>query len=217
MAATQHNVDPFTTNDKDISQPMLKIIHKNLRLILSLDVYPNELQLLVQILNNSGLSFAFYGTFSSPIQWLSLVSSMVLYNNKTIVVNFQITLSKTKKLIKKQFAQILNLPSLGNIYEFSTDQVIHMFNEIGHQHTLVNISSFKKSSLPYIWSFLFGIVLRCLTGRSSGIDKAKLKVYSVMARMYYGLNVDYASLLWEELGTYISHSKLVNRVSSAKF
>lgn len=118
---------------------------------------------------------------------------MNVYNKTTKVVTFQISQAKTKKLTKKQFAQILKLPSSCTFYEVSTDYVIHMFNEMGHQPTLMNISSFEKSSLPYVWSFLFGIVLRCLTRMSYGLDKAKLGVYSVVDSLYYGLNVDYAS------------------------
>lgn len=89
---------------------------------------------------------------------------------------------------------------------------------MGHQPTLVNISSFKKTSqLPSIWSFLFGIILRCLTRRSYGLDKAKPEVYSVMVGLYYGLNVDYASLLWEEFGTSIFHCKPSTGVASPRF
>lgn len=59
-----------------------------------------------------------------------------------------------------------------------------MFNEMGHQPTFTRISHFKKSSLPCIWIF-FGIVLHCLTGRTSGLDKAKLEVYTIVAGLYY--------------------------------
>lgn len=38
-----------------------------------------------------------------------------------------------------------------------------------------------------------------------------------MSGLYYGLNVDYASPLWEEFGISISHTKLATRVSSAQF
>lgn len=68
-----------------------------------------------------------------------------------------------------------------------------------------------------MWSFLFGIVLRCLTGRSSGIVKAKLEVYSISARLYYDLNGDYVTYLWEEFGTSIMHTNLVNGVLGARF
>lgn len=49
------------------------------------------------------------------------------------------------------------------------------------------------------------------------LDKSKLEVYPVMERLYDGLNVDYASLLWKEFRISISHTKLSTSVSSARF
>lgn len=89
---------------------------------------------------------------------------------------------------------------------------------MGHQSTLTGIIHFKKSRLPCIWSFLFGIVLWFLIGRrSSGLNKDNLEVYSIMTWLYYGLDVDYASHLREEFGTSISHTNLTNCFSSVRF
>lgn len=115
------------------------------------------------------------------------------------MVTFHLTNLQSKKLTRKQFAQILRLPTSGTLYEVMNDQVIYMFNEMGHQPTFTAINHFKKSNLPCVLSFLFGIVLRCLTGRSFLLDKAKLEVYSVMEGLYYGLNFDYASLYGKNL------------------
>lgn len=101
MAAIQHNVDQVTTNDDDISQPMMKIMHTNIHLILSLDMYLNELQMIVQTLNTYVLSFALYGSFSILMQWLSLAASTTVYNKTTKVVTSHISSSKTKNLIQK--------------------------------------------------------------------------------------------------------------------
>lgn len=50
-----------------------------------------------------------------------------------------------------------------------------------------------------------------------GWIKVKLEVYPIMVGLYYGVNVDYASLLCEEFGNSISHSKLAYGVLSASF
>lgn len=88
---------------------------------------------------------------------------------------------------------------------------------MGHQPIHTRICHYKKSSLPCLWSFLFGIALRCITRWSSRLDKAKLEIYSLLARLYYGLNVDYATYPWEEFGTSITHTNISNCVSSACF
>lgn len=51
-----------------------------------------------------------------------------------------------------------------------------MFNEMDNQTILTKISEFKKSSLPFMWNFLFDIYLHCLTGSTVGLDKARLEV-----------------------------------------
>ena len=133
------------------------------------------------------------------MELLSFAGSTAVFNKTTKVVTFHLMNLKSMKLNQKQFSQILQLPTFGTFYEVMNDQVIYMFKEMGHQPTLTAISHFKKSSLPCVWGFLFGIVMRCLTRRSSGLDKAKLEVYFVMAGLYYGLNVDYASFIRNNL------------------
>lgn len=97
------------------------------------------------------------------------------------VVTFQLSTEKKFTLNKKMFDQILKLLNVGRFYEDSNEQVIRMFNEMGYQPTLTKISNFKKSSLLCIWNFLFGIFHRCLTGRTVGLDKAKLQIYTMVA------------------------------------
>ena len=70
-----------------------------------------------------------------------------------------------------------------------------MFNEMGHHPTLSVVSHFKKSNLPEVCRFFFGFILRCLARRIFGLDKAKLKFYTIIVGLYYGLNVVYASFL----------------------
>ncbi|CAH1422229.1 unnamed protein product [Lactuca virosa] len=155
MVAPHHTTDSTTTNEEDVSQPLMKIQTTNIHLVPYLDQYPNALRMLVQTFNNSVLSTTRSWSFSIRIEWLALAGSTVLFKKTTNMVSFQLSNSKTKKLTQKQFAQILKLPVSGTNYEVSNDQVLHMFNEMGHQPTLTGISHFKISSLPYMWSFFW--------------------------------------------------------------
>lgn len=78
----------------------------------------------------------------------------------------------------------MKLPYTSPVYEVTNEQVLFMFNEIGHQPPLTGISQFRKSSLPYMWNFVFVIILRYLIDRSSGLDRAKLKLYAMIAGLY---------------------------------
>lgn len=104
----------------------------------------------------------------------------------------------SKHLTRKQFTQILRLPLKGQFETPTTDQILDMFNEMGNQTPITLVSSFKKENLPSIWNFFFRIKLRCLTGQSTGMEKSKHQFYSVVAGLYYNMQVDYALLLWAE-------------------
>lgn len=80
---------------------------------------------------------------------LSLAASTTVFNKTTKVLTFQISSSKMKKFTRKQFAKILKLPTLGNFYEVSSDQVIHMFNEMRHQPCLLNTRGIQKTFLCF--------------------------------------------------------------------
>lgn len=88
MAASPRNVDHTTTNVEEVSQPMMIIQHTNLRLVPSLEAYPEELQMLIQTLNNSILSYALVALFVVPMELLSLVALIAVYNKTTKVVTF---------------------------------------------------------------------------------------------------------------------------------
>lgn len=132
-------------------------------------------------------------SLSVPMRWLSLAASMTVFNKSYKVVTFQLMNYKKYKLTKKQFARILKTPNTGQFYEVTNEQVVHTFNELVHQPPLKGLSLFRKTVLPCIWNFLFSIFLCCLTSRSSGLDKAKLEVYAMIARLYYDRDVDFVT------------------------
>lgn len=92
-----------------------------------------------------------------------------------------------------------------------------MFNEMGYNPPILVVSSSKKSSLLIMWNFFSRVTLRCLIGRSLGLDKAKLQFYFVMVVLYYGMKFDYASLLWDKFITYIKNLEKSTEIINARF
>ena len=90
-----------------------------------------------------------------------------------------------------------------------------MFNEMGYQPTLTKISEFKKFGLLCMWNFFFGIYLRCLTGRTVGLDKGRFEVYAMVARLYYDFSVDYATQLWNEFVNSVGNTNAVDGILCA--
>lgn len=76
---------------------------------------------------------------------------------------------------------------------------------MGHTPSMTIISEFKKSNFPFIWNFLFRLVIRCLTGRNFGLNKAKPRLMQILHGIHYHEPIDFASILWEEFVTHVSH------------
>lgn len=49
------------------------------------------------------------------------------------------------------------------------------------------------------------------------LDKAKLEVYVMVVGLYYDLQVDYSTQLWQEFGNNIAHTSFANGVSCAYY
>lgn len=78
-----------------------------------------------------------------------------------------------KNLTKNQFSQILQLKVNSSFLTPATDQTFAMLNEMGYTPLIKLIHEFKKSKLHFLWSYFFGIILKCFTGHNFGLDKAK--------------------------------------------
>ena len=171
MAATQSNTDEV------LSQSLMKIQSTNYQVDPNVSSYPEGLKMLIVALKRSPLSTAMFSSFSVPMTWLSLAASTASYNHTTDVITFNLMNNKRVKLSKKMFVEFLQIPNNPPFFKPVNSQIIHMFNEMGHQPELEKISDFRKSGLPCIWNFLFGIFLRCLTGRTVGLDRGRMEVY----------------------------------------
>ena len=87
--------------------------------------------MLIETLNISVQSTTLSSSLIVPITWISLVGSKVVLKKTTKVITFKLSNSKTRKLMRKHFAQIMKLPISGTFYEVTNDQVLYMFNDMG--------------------------------------------------------------------------------------
>ncbi|KAL7587313.1 hypothetical protein Lser_V15G40383 [Lactuca serriola] len=158
-----------------------------------------------------------FSSFSVPMVWLSRAASTASYNHTTDVITFNLTNNKRVKLSKNLFVEILKIPNNPPFVKPVNSQIIHMFNEMGHQPELEKISDFRKSGLPCIWNFLFGIFLRCLTGRSVGLDRRRVEVYAMVMGIYYDINVDYATQMWKEFVKSLENTNSEKGISCARY
>ncbi|KAL7591219.1 hypothetical protein Lser_V15G33877 [Lactuca serriola] len=211
MAVTNSNTDEV------LSQSLMKIQSTNYQVDPKVSAYPEELKMLIVALKRSPLSTAMFRSFPVPMIWLSHAASTASYNHTADVITFNLVNNKRVKLSKNLFVEFLEIPNNPPFVKPVNSQIIHMFNEIGHQPELEKISDFRKSGLPCIWNFLFGIFLRCLTGRSVGLDRGRVEVYAMVMGIYYDINVDYATQPWKEFVKSLENTNSEKGISCARY
>ncbi|KAL7595681.1 hypothetical protein Lser_V15G29838 [Lactuca serriola] len=211
MAATNSNTDEV------LSQSLMKIQSTNYQVDPNVSAYPEDLKMLIVALKQSPLSTAMFRSFPVPMVWLSRAASTASYNYTADVITFNLINNKRVKLSKNLFVEFLQIPNNPPFVKPVNSQIIHMFNEMGHQPELEKISDFRKSGLPCIWNFLFGIFLRCLTGRSVGLHRGRVEVYAMVMGIYYDINVDYATQLWKEFVKSLENTNSEKGISCARY
>ena len=170
------NVDNVTAEPshtkKDVtSLPVMKIQGSNYQVESNVSLYPEELKMLIVALQHFVMSKAMFNSFAVPISWLSQVGSTATYSKALDMVTFNLINNKKVRLTHKLFCKILDIPNSSPYVSFTYLKIFHMFHQMGHQPQLTKISDFRKSGLPCVWNFLFGIFLWCSIGRTVGLDK----------------------------------------------
>ncbi|KAI3708561.1 hypothetical protein L2E82_37806 [Cichorium intybus] len=210
-----------------ISIRVLKNQSANLVLRNDLKLYPQPIVSLVECLKRSVLGYALTYTPSIPATLVHRAhyTSNALFdtNNHVKSVFYEAIDSKgkTKKvqLTKEKFTEVVHLPVYNSkemVVPFA-EQLVDMFNEMGYEPQLEKISTFKKNQLPDLWRYFFSIFLRCLSGRTSGLDSASVAFQSLLYGIYYDVKVDFTSILWADFCSHINHSLKGTEISNARF
>ncbi|KAI3790821.1 hypothetical protein L2E82_04167 [Cichorium intybus] len=210
-----------------MSIPNLKNQSANLVLRNDLSLYPKPIDALVECMKRYVLGYALTCTPSIPATLVHRAhyTSNALFdsNNQVKSVIYEVVDSKgkTKKvqLTREKFAEALRLP-VYNSKEMvvpSVDQLVGMFNEMGYDPPLEKIRLFKKNQLPDLWRYFFSIFLRCLSGRTSGLDSVSVAFQSLMYGIFYDVKVDYVSILQSDFCSHINHSLKGTEIANPRF
>ena len=126
-------LDAPSQTTKDVSSHrIMKTQSTNYQVEGDVSMYPEALQMLIVALKHSILSTTMFNSFDVPLSRLYLVWSTTTYNKALDVITFNLVNDKKVRLTKKLFCQILEIPNSPPCSALSNDQVIRMFNEVGH-------------------------------------------------------------------------------------
>jgi len=85
-------------------------------------------------------------------------------------------------LTKEKFLTSINLlihPSI-KIFTPSLSDITTALYQMGYQKPIRGVGEFKKNQLPAVWQFVCHFVIRCLSGRTGGIDNMGLKLLELV-------------------------------------
>lgn len=91
---------------------------------------------------------------------------------------------------------------------------------MGYQGKLKGVAIFKKGKLLVVWQYVFHYVIRCLSGRTGGIDNMGIPLLEIVWSIFTGNPVNYGNNLWEDFLQYISKGNPKERMlelTSARF
>ncbi|GJU58545.1 hypothetical protein Tco_1236311 [Tanacetum coccineum] len=149
----------------------------------------------------------------SPLYTAYLITAEVL---EIYMHQFWHTITKIKnptsykfKLDKKKctidvevFRDILQIcPRLPN-QEFdappSDEEIIPFIKELGHKGDIKSITEVVVDQMHQPWRTFTTIINRCMSGKTSGLDKIRLSRAQIIWGMYYNKTVNFVELLWED-------------------
>ena len=86
-----------------------------------------------------------------------------------------------------------------------------------YTETLTTVTKFKKSCLPPQWNGLFTLMFKGLSERSAGSDGASKSFMTVLYGLYHGIDLDYGSIIWQQLVQSLVSSSRHSEISCGRF
>ncbi|CAH1451719.1 unnamed protein product [Lactuca virosa] len=176
-----------------------------------------EVSVIVEYLQKYPLAYALLTYSPTPQSLFSDVFQSVAISprakSKHLDVEFDLFLANLV-LTKEEFAISLGLSNGSRkpttFFTPSSAQLLTMFKGMGYkfeENSKLNLSRNRKACLPTPWHFLNSILTRCIFGSVGGRTHGKTDLWIVMYGLFYDINVAYASLIWEDVLTFLPASK----------
>ncbi|KAJ9562411.1 hypothetical protein OSB04_007571 [Centaurea solstitialis] len=111
------------------------------------------------------------------------------------------------------FASILQIPG-GDMHEdhFTDAEQLDHFIALGYTKALTKLSDVKRRDLPGEWSTLFGILNKCLSSHTRGVDKSNAESRQIFIECALDdPTTDYKFFLWKEFSSVIKDKDIRSR------
>ncbi|CAH1413593.1 unnamed protein product [Lactuca virosa] len=185
-----HATGPSTETHS--SSPKVEMAASNYTALLNTQEQPKEVGVVVEYLHKCPLAYALLSTSTTP-------QSLIFEVFQSAVISTRASLG------------LSDIPPKPQTFVTPTSaQLLTMFKEMGYKFEDEQepcLSRTQKSCLPTPWHFLSSVLTRCLFGSVGGRSKGKTDLCILMYGLFYDINVDYASILWEDFLNFLPASK----------
>ncbi|KAI3709029.1 hypothetical protein L2E82_38736 [Cichorium intybus] len=209
-----------SANENTSSSLMLKIKqNQNMIIDLHSSKYNEALQPMIECLKFSRICKALTASAEVPIVYLSSAYSLAFYNKADDVVTFEVGSIKTR-ISKTRFGKLLGFTDQTNIVDHDSlppSTLPRFFYQLGYKGDITQLSKFTKKSLPPLWNFLFTILFKSFSERTTGTDSASKLFYSIFYGLYHDINLDYGSILWSQFVESVNYKNRHSEISCARF
>ncbi|KAL7597933.1 hypothetical protein Lser_V15G27207 [Lactuca serriola] len=154
-----------------------------------------------------------------PMEFLSQIFATTHYDKAVDRIFFDV-LDHKASISKQYFCSILGFEpdsTRVNPESIPVGHLFSMFYNMGYTEVLTTVTKFKKSCLPPQWNGLFTLLFKGLSERIVGSDGASRLFLSILYGVYNGINMDYGSVLWQQLIQNLSSTSRHSDISYARF
>ncbi|KAL7597529.1 hypothetical protein Lser_V15G21757 [Lactuca serriola] len=174
---------------------------------------------IIECLKYSPIAPALTRAEAVPMEFLSQIFATAHYDKVVNRIFFDVFEHKAS-ISKQRFCTLLGFEPDSSRVNPGTIPMGHLFNmfyNMGYTEVLTTVTKFKKSCLPPQWNGMFTVLFKGLSERSVGSDGSSRLFLSIMYGVYNGINMDYGSVLWQQLIQSLSSTSRHSEISYARF
>ncbi|CAI9278033.1 unnamed protein product [Lactuca saligna] len=210
-----HATGPSTETHS--SSPKVEMAASNYTALVNTQEQPKEVGVIVEYLHKCPFAYALLFTSLTRQSLIievfqsAVISTRARSKQLDVEFNpFQATLVLTIEEFKVSLG-LSDIPPTPQTFVIPTStQLLTMFMEMGYKFEDKQepcLSRIQKSCLPTPWHFLSSVLTRCLCRSVNGCSKGKTDLWILMYGLFYDINVDYTSILWEDFLNFLPASK----------
>ncbi|GJT78587.1 hypothetical protein Tco_1045312 [Tanacetum coccineum] len=139
-----------------------------------------------------------------PIVYMQQFWQTLKFDESKTIMRFKIDQHEVDFCLDT-FRTVLQLPqatdneneSFVDVPEFSG--IAAFLKDIGYIASLRILADFNVKNLTQPWQTLFKIISRCTTGKSTGLDAAKIGTLQILWGVVNKVHIDYAKFIWDDI------------------